>query len=139
MLDTCVKIARRTRSQTAHSPMSQWALSLARPTRVSFVHPNHGANSVLSKVDEENDDFETVETNPSSAHPKDYEASQAPRPRNQNPELRTRPGRKLNLEDKTPSTFSPAEPQNRKVLGFSDQDLAFASQPRLPMTTRSAT
>ena len=35
----------------------------------------------------------------------------------------------MNLEDKSPSTFSPDEPQNREVSGFSDQDLAFATQP----------
>ena len=95
--------------------------------QVSFVHPNRF--SVLSEVEEENEDFETVETNPSSVRPKNYEVGQAPRSRNQRPELRTRPGRKLNLEDKTTSTFSPVEPRNREVSGFSDQDLVFASQP----------
>ena len=68
--------------------------------------------------------------NPSSVHPtEDCEASQAPRSRKQNPELRTRSGRNLNLEDKTTSAFSPAEPRNREVSGFPDQNLAFASQP----------
>ena len=107
---------RRTCKPKRHSPMSRRSPSLARNSapdpQVSFVHPNRF--SVLSEVVEENDDFETVETNPSSVHPKDYEASQAPRPRNQNPELRTRSGRKLNLEDKTTSTFSPVEPRNRR-------------------------
>ena len=88
--------------------MSRRAPPLARNSapdpRVSFFHPNRF--SVLSEVEEENDDFETVETNPSSVHPtEDCEASHAPRPRNQNPELRTRSGRNLNLEDKTTSVF----------------------------------
>ena len=49
------------------SPMSRRAPSLARNSapdpQVSFVHPNRF--SVLSEVEEESDDFETVETNPS--------------------------------------------------------------------------
>ena len=132
-LDTCVKIARRTRTQTplANEPTGAAVGEKfrARPTS-KFVHPNRF--SVLSEVEEKNDYFETVETNTSSVHPtEDCEASQAPRPRNQNPELRTRSGRNLNLEDKTTSAFSPAEPRNREVSGFPDQDLAFefASQP----------
>ena len=111
--------------------MSRRAPSLARNSapdpQVSFVHPNR--SSVLSEVEEENEDFETVETKPSSVRPKNYEVGQAPRSRNQKAELRTRPGRKLNLDDKTTSTFSPVEPRNREVSGFSDQDLVFASQP----------
>ena len=121
-----------------HSPISRRVPSLARNSapdpQVSFVYPNWF--SVLSEAEDENDDFKTVESNPSFAHPKDYEASQVPRPRSQNPELRTRPGRKLNLEDKTTSTICLIELRNREVSGYSDQVLAFALQP--PVTNDSA-
>ena len=126
-----------------HSPMSRRAPSLARNSapnpQVSFVHPNRF--SVLSEVEEENDEFETVETNPSSVHPKNYEVSQAPRSRNQNPELRTRPGRKLNLGLRTTplQLFLPLSHGTEKSQAFLTRILSSHRNPRLTMTTRSAT